>query len=341
MRIVRRRLKSSTVGSRCWPPTWHRRGMDGGDRLSECRRPRPRRVTGHNVGLDGTGSQTAGRHPPTGAPGHAARRTGHAGPPGRAGSARPAWDGAGVPDRLGPLLGLPPSTASAPSCAAAGCRVWPTSTVRPACRSVATSSLAIQVARRPPGTTEAGRRLPDRPADTGMLGRSSEAASPQASGCGHDRFEVTAADRSRRPAIVVPVPGETGASAAGAPALGSTRCADIAADGIAGRAGPHRQRRRVSIERLSSILGPSAAGSPDQTLSAADQRRKAAAVHRGRSCASGRTLAPYRFRRSITTSARAYRTLRRLLQSAPPAHRAWRTDHASAVVNNVRGDCSA
>ena len=83
---------------------------------------------------------------------------------------------------------------SAPSCAGAACRAWPTSTGRPACPSGATRS-----ATRAPSSTRTTRSWAGSPtaAATG-----SSAARPRPRrrrrGLGYDHFEVIVDDRSRR-----------------------------------------------------------------------------------------------------------------------------------------------
>ena len=127
------------------------------------------------------------------------------------------------PDRLGPLLGLPPSTVGAVLRRSGLPRLADID--RPTGLPVRRYEVCHPGALVHQDHKKLGR-IPDGGGHR-VLGRSSEARRRRV-GLGYDHFEVIVDDRSRR-SVVVPVPDETGASAAGALAHA---LAVFAADGI-------------------------------------------------------------------------------------------------------------
>ena len=182
------------------------------------------------------------------------------------------------PDRLGPLLGLPPSTVGAVLRRSGLPRLADID--RPTGLPVRRYEVCHPGALVHQDHKKLGR-IPDGGGHR-VLGRANAPGDHRA-GLGYDHFEVIIDDRSRR-ASWSRSPDESGRSAAAA--LG-VALAEFAAEGIARRAGPDRQRLGLSLERP---MGPSWAGAATAAPGPIDRRPTARpSGSSGRSFASGRT----------------------------------------------------
>ena len=211
------------------------------------------------------------------------------------------------PDRLGPLLGQPPSTVGAvlrrvvPPCMA--------DIDRPTGLPVRRYEVCHPGALVHQDLKKLGR-IPDGGGHRVLGHRSSESrAKPK---LGYDHFEVIVDDRSRR-SVVVHVPDETGASAAAALA---EALAVLRADGITVERVLTDNGLAYRSNAYQSCPGRSSPD-PDPAVPAADQRQ-GRTIHRDACSRVGLCPALSLQRRATRRAA----GLRRLLQSAPPAHRA-------------------
>ena len=214
------------------------------------------------------------------------------------------------PDRLGPLLGLPVSTVAAVIRRAGLPRLADID--RPTGLPVRRYEVCHPGALVHQDHKKLGR-IPDGGGHR-TLGRANAPHSHRAN-LGYDHFEVIVDDRSRR-SVVVQVARRERRQRSDGPGHRRWPCSPPRGSR---RAGPDRQRPGLSLERLSGRPRRTAPQA-DPAVSTPDQRQ-GRAVHRDPGPRVG-LRPPVPLERRATGGAPG---LRRLLQSAPPAHRARRT----------------